>query len=244
MKKIRSDNTPEFDWPAAVGMALVVGLICLFALNAAGGWAWTAKFLESSAAAWVQAVGSVAAIFAAIAVVNKQHALEMHRRNENDRTANRHRIRAMRTIIFSAAKNCEKVAGLVGKENTYWPFYSETLGDARTRLISIDPFLIPDASLLLLIEEISLGLYSCAVLVKELKTHKSDEINVHVRATLMKVARDCWLGFYEASKLESRLINGLDVDLDRAVFSDFKESKKHLDQIRAEFVKNKNTDIS
>lgn len=238
MKKICSDNTPELDWPTAVGMALVVGLICLFALNAAGGWAWTAKFLESSAAAWVQAIGSVAAIFAAIAVVNKQHVLEIHRRNENDRTENRRRIRAMKTIFFSAAKKCEKVAGQVGGANIYWPLQAATLREARARLISIDPFLIPDASLLHLVEEISSGLYTCGELVKELKTLRSQEINDLIRGALMKTAKDSWLGFYEATNVELRLTNGLDIDLDREVFSDFKESKKHLDQIRAEFEKN------
>jgi len=236
MKRIQTSNIhPDLDWPAGVGMALVVILICLLALNAAGGWTWMAKFLESSAAAWVQALGSVAAIFAAIAVVNKQHLLEIQRRNENDRNENLRRVRALRAIFFSAAKKCEQVASQIGKSNVYWPLKAATLREARSRLISIDPFLFPDASILHLVEEISSGLYTSAVLVKELKTNRSDEINRLIRVALMKAARDCWLGFYEATRVESRLTNGLEIDLGSEVISDFEKSKKHLDQIRAEF---------
>lgn len=60
---MKTDEAPA--WTPAVGAAILVSLFAVLALVAAGGWSWFAKFLESAAPAWVQAVGSIAAIVAA-----------------------------------------------------------------------------------------------------------------------------------------------------------------------------------
>ncbi len=97
MKKISStDKAATFDWPAGIGMAIVASLIGLLTLNAAGGWLWTVKFLESSAAAWVQAVGSIAAIVAAFRVLQVQHLQQLQRDNETER---RNKIQKLKAIV-------------------------------------------------------------------------------------------------------------------------------------------------
>lgn len=60
-------------WAETVGAVALVLLLGSLALIAAGGWTWFARFLESAAPAWVQAIGSIAAIVAAIVVANRQY---------------------------------------------------------------------------------------------------------------------------------------------------------------------------
>lgn len=239
MKKIRSDNTLELDWLAAVGMALVVGLVCLFALNAAGGWAWTAKFLESSAAAWVQAIGSVAAIIAAIAVVNKQHVLEIHRRKENDRIASIQRMRALSVIFFSIASKCETASNQIEK-NFSTTLIIEILRDARVRLISIDPFSIPNNSLLLILERASSNLYICSVALETLSGN-SKEAKQILKTHLETTAKECWLGHVQATKYEMRLENNegsesYDDVFTTDSFKDFDESRELIEKARERFM--------
>ena len=56
-----TEFTVDEGWPAAIGAVIIVGLFLTLGLVAAGGWPWFQRFLESSAAAWIQAIGSIAA---------------------------------------------------------------------------------------------------------------------------------------------------------------------------------------
>lgn len=58
------DDVPE--WAPAVGVAIIVAIVGTFALVAAGGWGWFAKFLEGNAATWMGGIGSVAAAVVAL----------------------------------------------------------------------------------------------------------------------------------------------------------------------------------
>ncbi|MDP9992022.1 hypothetical protein J2W28_001050 [Variovorax boronicumulans] len=58
----------EPEWATVVGAVFLCLLFSSLALVAAGGWNWFAKFLETSAPSWVQAIGSVAAIVAAVLI--------------------------------------------------------------------------------------------------------------------------------------------------------------------------------
>lgn len=60
-------------WAAVLGAGTVIGILSLISLTAIAGWPWVAKFLESSAPAWIQAIGSIAAIAAALMIVQRQH---------------------------------------------------------------------------------------------------------------------------------------------------------------------------
>lgn len=57
------DSAPQ--WAIALGAIVVAMLVASIGLVAAGGWTWFSRFLESAAPAWVQAIGSIAAIAAA-----------------------------------------------------------------------------------------------------------------------------------------------------------------------------------
>ena len=57
---------------SALGAIVVVLLFTSLGLIAAGGWTWFKGMLESAAPAWIQAIGSVAAIFAAAEIGRRQ----------------------------------------------------------------------------------------------------------------------------------------------------------------------------
>ncbi|WP_422098443.1 hypothetical protein [Variovorax sp.] len=75
-------------------------LVGSLALVAVGGWNWFSKFLESSAASWIQAVGSVLAILAAGRIASWQ--LSETRRTAIE--ARRERKRAMLEVIATLAQ--------------------------------------------------------------------------------------------------------------------------------------------
>lgn len=65
-------QTPSESFEVAFGAIVVLSLIASVALIAAGGWQWFKGMLESAAPAWIQAIGSVAAIFAAAEIGRRQ----------------------------------------------------------------------------------------------------------------------------------------------------------------------------
>ncbi|MDT7514422.1 hypothetical protein [Rhodoferax mekongensis] len=228
-------QTPESVWSAVFGAGTVLGIFVLVSLTAVAGWPWVANFLESSAPAWIQAIGSIVAIVAAVLIVQRQHVLEIQRKTAEDRTEQARRVRTLRVVFFTAARSCESAARSVGHPNVYWPLESEKLREVRSRLISLDPMQIPLGKLVLLIEECVQRLQTSATLAEELKTPRPKEIEDVIRKALMSSARECWLGFYEATHTEARLNKGFEIESDQSVFDSFEESRKHLDKIRSDF---------
>lgn len=235
--KPEAAQSPGEPWSSALGAAVVLSLIVLLALTAIGGWPWVAKFLESSAPAWIQAIGSVAAIIAAILIVQRQHVLETERRQSAERSEQQRRARTLRVVFFSAARTCESVARRIGTRHQTWRIEAAELREVRSRLLSLDPMLVPHGGLLLLIEDCTMRLQTCATLVDELP--RSNEVEEVVRSAVIATARECWLGLFEATGLEAQLSKGHYNDSDPYAFDDFEESRRKLDQIRAEFTQTK-----
>lgn len=226
----------EEGWPAVLGAVTILGLLSLVSLTAVAGWPWVARFLESSAPAWIQAIGSIAAIAAAMMIVQRQHSLEIQRKKAEEKSEQLRRVRTLKVVFFSAARTCESVARSIGRPHVYWPLEAEQVREVRLRLLSLDPMQIPLGKLVLLIEECALKLQSCAKLAEELATPRSEHIESVIKKALMGAARECWLGLYEATGVESKLVCGQEIESDESVFDDFQKSREHLDQIRASFV--------
>ncbi len=229
-------DSPADVWATAFGGILVGSILLLLLLTAFAGWPWVARFLESGAPAWIQAVGSVAAIVAALAVVQRQHSLELKRKEKDDLTGQLRRARSLRVLFYSAARACEDVARRIGKPHQTWNFRAEELREVRARLLAIDPLLVSEGSLLLIIEECAMRLKSCSLIVAELETRRRKETEDGIRLAVMATARECWLGFYEATGLEAKLCRSEIADEQPYSFDDFDASRKHLDEIRAEFI--------
>lgn len=236
MKKIGDQETGE-QWAVFLGAGVVVCLLLLIALTAFGGWAWVASFLESGAPAWIQAIGSVAAIVAALAVVQRQHSLELLRKRDAERMEQVRRLRTLRVVFYSAAKSCESVARSIGRPHTHWPTEGAQLREVRGRLLSLDPMQIPLSKLVLVIEECLDRLQLCAKLTEELAIPRPKRVEDAVRTSLMGAARECWLGLYEATGAEAKLARREDIESDASVFDDFEESRRHLDKLRETHVK-------
>lgn len=232
----RSD-LPNDVWASAFGSVVVGSILILLVLTAFAGWSWVAKFLESSAPAWIQAVGSIAAIVAALAVVQRQHSLELRRREKDDHTSQLRRARSLRVLFFSGARACEDVARRIGKPHQTWKFQAEELLEVRARLIAIDPLLVPDGKLLLIIEECAMRLNVCSQIVAELETPRTKEAEDAVRVAVMSTARECWLGLFEATGIEAGLCKSGISDEQPYQFDDFDASRRRLDDIRAAFVR-------
>ena len=237
MQKSSRPDSPTDVWASAFGSVVVGSILVLLLFTAFAGWPWVAKFLESSAPAWIQAVGSVAAIVAALAVVQRQHSLELARREKDDLTAQLRRARSLRVLFYSAARACEDVARRIGKPHQTWNFQAEELREVRARLLAIDPLIVPEGSLLLIIEECAMRLKSCALIVAGLETQRKKETEDGIRVAVMATARECWLGLYEATGLEAKLCKSGIADEQPYPFDDFDASRKRLDEIRAEFVR-------
>lgn len=237
MQQSSRSESPNDVWATAFGSVVVGSILILLLLTAFAGWSWVAKFLESSAPAWIQAVGSVAAIVAALAVVQRQHSLESKRREKDDLTSQLRRARSLRVLFYSAARACEDVARRIGKPHQTWKFQAEELREVRARLLSIDPLLVPEGKLLLIIEECAMRLKSCSLIVAELETPRRKETEEGVKVAVMAAARECWLGLYEATGIEAKLCESEISDEQPYPFDDFDASRRRLDDIRAEFVR-------
>ena len=232
-------DSPTDVWATTFGSVVVGSILVLLLFTAFAGWPWVAKFLESSAPAWIQAVGSVAAIVAALAVVQRQHSLELKRREKEDLTAQLRRARSLRVLFYSAARTCEDVARRIGRPHQTWKFLAEELREVRGRLLAVDPLLVPEGGLLLIIEECAMRLQSCALIVAELETPRKKETEDGIRFAVMATARECWLGLYEATGLEAKLCQSGTADEQPYPFDDFDASRKKLDDIRANFVRDR-----
>ena len=64
--------TPPESFETAIGAVVIVLLFTSLGLIAGGGWSWFKGTLESAAPAWIQAIGSIAAIFAAAEIGRRQ----------------------------------------------------------------------------------------------------------------------------------------------------------------------------
>lgn len=174
----------DTQWPSVVGALVVVGLLLIIGLTAIGGPTWVKLFLESSAPAWVQAIGFVAAIVSAIAVVQYKHELELRRRLMTEQLDDRHRARIVRVVFYSAVKACETAAAKVGTEHVVWKVVSEGLREVRSRLLTINPMDVQRVRVLLILEECLRRLNICAVVVEQLEGHSDPEVRFKLEFSL------------------------------------------------------------
>ncbi|MDI3381031.1 hypothetical protein ACFPPF_06595 [Xenophilus aerolatus] len=109
-------------------MALTL-LLASFGLIAAGGWNWFAKFLESSAPNWIQAIGSIAAIVSAGLFVQWQLRRQGDLAERNRVDAEVHRLQLIGAALF----HCRVAAYRVQNPIIHAPV-DEELHDLRVQL--------------------------------------------------------------------------------------------------------------
>lgn len=91
------DSTPT--WVKILGGLIVATLFGSIGLVAAGGWDWYVGFIGTTAPAWVQAIGSILAIWGAFAVLKKQSDVQAARELESSRQSRRQRLEICESIL-------------------------------------------------------------------------------------------------------------------------------------------------
>lgn len=140
-----AEPNPDEGWPAAMGALIAVGLLLTLGLVAAGGWPWFQKFLEGSAAGWIQAIGSVAAILAAAEIGRRQIAGQ--RQVEQDRQDQEHRKKLL--VIDALLEAVEATVALTKKQYDDCPnmpvfaYHLDRMQNASDALAKIDLFNCP-----------------------------------------------------------------------------------------------------
>lgn len=138
-------HTVDQSWPAAMGALIVVGLLLALGLVAAGGWPWFQRFLETSAAAWIQALGSIAAILAAAEIGRRQIAGQ--REMERDRQDQEDRKKLL--VIDALLEAIEATVALTKKQYEDYPqmpifaYHLDRINNAADALSKIDLFNCP-----------------------------------------------------------------------------------------------------
>jgi len=90
-------------WGGAVGVAIVISLFAALAITAGGGWHWFTIWMESAnAAAWVQAVGSIAAIGVGAFAIRWQVAQESRREAVRELKSALQEVTEIRELIQAA----------------------------------------------------------------------------------------------------------------------------------------------
>lgn len=140
-----AESNADQRWPAVVGGLIVVGILLTLALVAAGGWPWFQRFLEGSAAAWVQAIGSIAAILAAAEIGRRQIAGQRH--VEQDRQAQEERKKLL--VIDALLEAVEATVIFTKKQYNEYPnmpvfdYHLDRMKTAADALAKIDLFNCP-----------------------------------------------------------------------------------------------------
>ena len=101
------------DWVVALGVFVVGGLLLCIGLIAGGGWSWFSKMLESALPAWVQAIGSIGAIWATGRAVQRAHDLQERQRARAAYDEYTDLLEGVFQLVGGASATCRKMADFV-----------------------------------------------------------------------------------------------------------------------------------
>ena len=154
---------------AALGSVLVFCIIAGLLATAMIGPEKTWVLVTSSGAAWIQAIGSVAAIFVAIDVSRRQRDADRALEQDRNSEAKFAKIR----VIDSLLEVMEKAAKLCRDHHQSWPqipvpdLYIEKIDVASNALAKLDPYTCPPE----LVEPLLLHLFPrpCDTLIRSLQ---------------------------------------------------------------------------
>lgn len=204
MKNSGPLQTDQYGLPPLIGTLTVLALLISIALVAAGGWAWFKNFALDSAPAWVQAVGSIAAIVAALLVIRIQHQNQLNRDAEAERQVARRKMKTVSALLQNTALVCIDCAESVHDESALWDIQIHRLDIERSRLLGLPVFELPDVLLLHIISDVVKRLDLAIRLVRELKnfhSQHSESAKAKIKDLLMHVADSCFVGIYEITGL-------------------------------------------
>jgi hypothetical protein len=242
MKKSGISQTDYYGLPALLGASVVLGLLGSIALVAAGGWDWFKNFAADSAPAWVQAVGSIAAIVAALGAIKIQHQNQLDRDAEAERQVKRRKLKTVSALLHNTGLVCLDCAESVNDKHTIWDVQLHRIENERSRLLGVPVFDLPDVLLVHIISDVVKRLDLAIRMVRELKdfhSQHSECVKASIAALLEQVSDACFVGVYEiiglvaAASTEEEKRSG-----DASAFPDrakaFKDARALLEKVRLE----------
>ncbi len=174
-------------------------IVCVLGTVVALGIWW--NFNSTEWAAWVQALGSVAAILVAVWVMRSQN---MHNSRLQRQLIAEEAIRktnSWRWFMISIVNACESTASNIGAAHVTWDAQSEGFDELRKFLVALPLDYYSDQSLLLRSMEIIRKMRIAKILLSELTTHQGEEdVNEAVKGVLNSVRDDALTGFTEATQ--------------------------------------------
>jgi hypothetical protein len=183
-----------------VRVAIALSVACgVLALVVYLGMQWDLS--KSDWAAWVQAVGSVGAIFVALWVVRVQHARDALLRSESERRTRRSQLVVLRWTFLTVAESCDVIAKQVHDAHIVWQLQAQVVRERRRWLTSVAATDYPDASLLLRARELAHLLQMTEAVVDALKQPRSEDTRNHVAGMLGATRESALVGVTEATSL-------------------------------------------
>ena len=138
-------------WESAIGIVVVLMLLFSLALIAAGGWNWFKTLLESAAPAWIQAIGSVAAIIAATVIARRQSISTAELAEKKQAAADVQKLKIVMALMARAYGLSKDIchAFETSKFEDFDQVSPELLLDTHQALKALPVFDIPDGLLAL-----------------------------------------------------------------------------------------------
>jgi hypothetical protein len=171
----KSSGTDAFEWASIFGAGLILLVFVSLALIAAGGWDWFSNFLTTSASSWVQAVGSIAAIWGAFAIANQQKVAQNAKDEETERQKRRLRFEVCHNVlqrVNSAFDSGEKA----GSNLRSLSVLHIEINHATGLLDSLPLFEVPDALLVHRINLVSQSLRHSIALLNEVEPFDNESL--------------------------------------------------------------------
>lgn len=180
---------------------------------------------KSEWAAWVQAIGSITAIFVALWVVQIQHAKEVSLKKEVERQNHRRQLSTLKWIYNSVAETCSSSANKVGHDNIRWDLESEILAERRKLLLSVPFDQHPNPGLLIRTQELGHLLQLAITVSNALQQPRSEKIRSHVNEMLKVALIDALTGVTEATHLLVKCSTQSELQSDWALLDARKENR-------------------
>jgi Skp family chaperone for outer membrane proteins len=152
-------------------------------------------------AAWIQAIGSVGAILASVALVQYQRRKEVQLAAEKERLTFQRKLNAMRALFMEVAQRCQAAAAKVHRDDVTWELEQAHLQEARALLTGLPVFDIPDAGLVMRIATISTQLQAAATVAQAMTSPRPEPVRDKVASILMSPHDQCLEAIVEVTNL-------------------------------------------
>jgi hypothetical protein len=177
-------------------------------------------------AAWIQAIGSIGAILASVALVQYQRRNEVRLAAEKERLTSQRKLNAMRALFMDVAQRCQAVAAKVHKDHVTWELEQTHLQEARAMLTGLPVFDIPDAGLVMRIATISTQLQAAATVAQAMSLPRPAPVRDKVASILMSPHDQCLEAIVEVTNLLVKCCTKEELEADMQTFDRLEENMR------------------